>query len=282
MIIDTHSHCYWSTLLPRIEEIISAMQRNNIEKAIQIGCDIETSKQAITLAKRFPDIFYATVGYHPEEAQDIEFDQAIIDRFDILIKENRKYIVGIGETGFDFHYIDGTDGGTKRADFENLSEKATSQIENQKKWWMAQWKLAQKYDLPLIIHTRDARDVTLEYMIQNHIDRCVMHCFSEDLYFAQKLLDFSDEIYFSFSGILTYKKSETIQEVARNISLHRILVETDAPFLSPQAVRGTVNEPANTRYTLEKLIQLRNESAWEIEKQVYENSLRFYKIKKGL
>ena len=261
MIIDTHSHCYWPTLLPRIEEVVSTMKSNNIEKAIQIGCDMETSKEAIALAKRFPGIFYATVGYHPEEAQDIEFDQTIIDEFEALIQKNREYIVGIGETGFDFHYIDGTEGGTKKADFENLSKKAKTQIENQKKWWMAQWKLGQKYDLPLIIHTRDARDATLEYMTQNHIDRCVMHCFSEDLDFAQNLLDFSNEIYFSFSGILTYKKSEAIQEVARNISLHRILVETDAPFLSPQAVRGMVNEPANTRYTLEKLIELRNESA---------------------
>ena len=164
----------------------------------------------------------------------------------------------------------------------NLSPKAREQIENQKYWWLAQWELARKYDLPLVIHTRDARNATLEYMIQNHIDRCVMHCFSEDLDFAQKLLDFSDEIYFSFSGILTYKKSEAIQEVARSISLDRILVETDAPFLSPQAVRGTVNEPANTRYTLEKLIELRTESPEEIEKQVYENSLRFYNLKKDL
>lgn len=114
MIIDTHSHCYWPTLLPRIEEVVSTMKSNNIEKAIQIGCDMETSKEAIALAKRFPSIFYATVGYHPEEAQDIEFDQTIIDEFEALIQENREYIVGIGETGFDFHYIDGTEGGTKK------------------------------------------------------------------------------------------------------------------------------------------------------------------------
>ncbi len=113
-------------------------------------------------------------------------------------------------------------------------------------------------------------------MKENHINRCVMHCFSEDIDFAQELLEFSDEIYFSFSGILTYKSAQKIQETAKNISLHRILIETDAPFLAPQAVRGTVNEPANTRYTLDKLIELRSESAQEIEKQVYENSLRFY------
>lgn len=165
--------------------------------------------------------------------------------------------MAVGECGFDFHYIDGTDGGKIPANLSNLSQKALEQIENQKYWWLEQWKLAQKYHLPLIIHTRDAREATLDFMQENNINRCVMHCFSEDLDFARMLLDFSPEIYFSFSGILTYKKSEKIQEAAKNIPLNRILVETDAPFLAPQSVRGQVNEPTYTRYTLEKLAELR-------------------------
>lgn len=141
----------------------------------------------------------------------------------------------------------------------NLSLKAQEQIKNQKNWWLAQWELAKKYDLPLVIHTRDARDETLLFMRENNIDRCVMHCFSEDWDFAQELLEFSSEIYFSFSGILTYKNAPKIQEAASRIPLNRILIETDSPFLAPQAVRGTINEPANTRYVLEKLVELRNE-----------------------
>ena len=103
-----------------------------------------------------------------------------------------------------------------------------------------------------------------------------MHCFSEDWDFARELLDFSSEIYFSFSGILTYKNAPTIQEAASKIPLERILIETDAPFLAPQPVRGTTNEPANTLYVLEKLVELRTEWREEIEKRVYDNSLRFY------
>lgn len=160
-----------------------------------------------------------------------------------------------------------------------LSPRALEQIENQKRWWLAQWELAKRYDLPLVIHTRDARDATLEFMIQNGINRAVIHCYSEDPEFAQRLMDFSDEIYFAFGGILTYKKSEQVQATTQMLPLNRILLETDAPFLSPQAVRGTVNEPSNTRYVLEKLIELRTESAEEIERVVYENSLRFYRIK---
>jgi TatD DNase family protein len=163
-----------------------------------------------------------------------------------------------------------------KVDLENLSKKAQEQIENQKNWWRIQFELAEKYNLPLIIHTRDARDMTLEFMKNEGIGRAVMHCFSEDLEFAEELLDFSDEIYFSFSGIVTYKNAPKIQEVAKNIPLDRILVETDAPFLAPQPVRGGINEPAHTRYNLEKIAELRGVRVEEIEDVIYENSLRFY------
>ena len=111
------------------------------------------------------------------------------------------------------------------------------QKKNQEYWWLEQWKLAKKYDLPLVIHTRDARDATLDFMKMNHITRCIMHCFSEDWDFARELLEFSEEIYFSFSGIVTYKSALSIQEAAKKIPLDRILVETDAPFLAPVPLR---------------------------------------------
>lgn len=105
-----------------------------------------------------------------------------------------------------------------------------------------------------------------------------MHCFSEDITFARELMEFSDNIYFSFSGIVTYKSAPLIQEAAMKLPLNRILIETDAPFLSPQPVRGTVNEPANTRYVLEKICELRSESREVIEDSIYENSKRVFGI----
>ncbi len=287
MIFDTHAHCYWDTLEPRIDGIISNMDKMNVTKAVQIGCDIESSKKAIALARRFPGVFYATVWYHPEEAQNnyelwiMNYKWGIgetVERLEQLIIENRDIVVAIGETWFDHHYLDGSDGGKIRVDMMSLSLKAREQIENQKHWWLAQWELAKKHDLPLVIHTRDARDETLDFMKKNDINRFVMHCFSEDWDFAQELLEFSSEIYFSFSGILTYKNAPKIQEAASRIPLNRILIETDSPFLAPQAVRGTINEPANMRYVLEKLVELRNEWREEIERIVYDNSLRFYSL----
>lgn len=138
--------------------------------------------------------------------------------------------------------------------------------------------MAKEYDLPLIIHTRNAPTETLKCIKKFQIKSAVIHCFSENPEFAKELMEFSDDIYFSFSGILTYKNAESVRETARMLPLRKILVETDAPFLSPQPVRNLVNEPAYTRHTLDVLCSLRSEPKDEVEQQVFENSLRFYKI----
>jgi TatD DNase family protein len=235
-------------------------------KAVQIGCDIESSEKALSLAKRYPGVLYPTIGCHPEHAQHFTREAAERDLgiLESILVENREDIIAIGECGLDYHY---------------LTENREEEISIQKYVWKVQGEWGEKYDLPLIIHTRDAREDTLRFMREHSITRCVMHCFSEDWDFARELLDFSSEIYFSFSGIVTYKKSEHIQEAAKNIPLNRILIETDAPFLAPQPVRGSVNEPANTLYNLEKIAELRGVSVNEIEDVIYENSMRFYGIK---
>jgi TatD DNase family protein len=254
------------------------MQSQWITKAVQIWCDIESSEKAIGLAESHKDTFYATVWLHPETAQN-EKDFELAFEMEKLILEKKDSIVALGETGLDFHYLDGTNEWKNPIDWQVLSPKALSQIENQKHWWRIHFELAEKYDLPLVIHTRDARDATLDFMKNEGIGRAVMHCFSEDLEFANELMDFSSEIYFSFSWIVTYKSAIKIQEAAKNIPIEKILVETDAPFLAPQPVRGQVCEPAFTRYTLEKIAELRGVSVALIEGQIYENSLRFYGIK---
>lgn len=260
MIFDTHAHCYWENIAPRIEDVVLNMKNNRVTKAVQIGCDIQSSEKAIDLARQFPGIFYATVGHHPETVQDISnYD---ISSFEKLIIDNRDCIVAIGETGFDHHYL--------------IPWNENEQKSNQEQWWLLQWELAQKYNLPLVIHTRDARDATLEFMIRHNINRAVIHCYSEDPEFAQKLMEFSPDIYFAFGWILTYKKSEAVQETAKMLPLNRILLETDAPFLSPQLVRGTVNEPAHTRYIFDRLCELRSESPEDMEDAIYENSMSFY------
>ena len=265
MLFDTHTHSYFPELSEKQDEIIAEMFRNNIRFATQIGCDIGTSEQAIELAKQYTS-YYATVGYHPTEGQSLDRKNIpkIIENLEQLILKNREYIVAIGEIGFDYYHI--------------KTEKLLEYKETQRILFFAQAELALKYNLPVVIHTREARQDTLRYMKESGIKKAIIHCFSEDYAFAQELMEYSDEILFSFSGIVTYKKSLQVQEAAKLVPLNKILIETDAPFLSPQAVRGTINEPANVRYILEIIQNLRSEETSEIERVIYENSLRVYGI----
>ncbi len=262
--------------------------------SVQIGCDFGSSLAAIELARKYPN-WYATVGYHPVDAQSPELSKnraggkeihkggldaygeisgPISDRgtreseLRSLILEHRDIVVAIGETGLDQHYLS-----------DDISERSR-QLEEQCYWFERQANMAKEYQLPLIIHTRDARLETIAAIKKFDITYAVIHCFSEDFAFAQKLMEFSSDIYFSFSGIITYKSAPDIQEAARQIPLDRILIETDAPFLSPIPHRGGINEPAHTKYVLQKIQELRSEDPEYIEKIIFENSLRFYQLAK--
>lgn len=118
----------------------------------------------------------------------------------------------------------------------------------------------------------------LSLIQESGIRKFVMHCYSEDTEYAKKLLSYSDEVYFGFSGILTYKNAQITQDAAYTIPLDRILIETDAPFLAPQPVRGQINEPANIRFVFEKLCEIRPEDRQAIENALYQNSCTFYSL----
>jgi TatD DNase family protein len=175
-------------------------------------------------------------------------------------------VVGIGETGLDYFHLD------------RASKPAQKQLQHE--FFLAQADLSLRLDLPLVIHTRDAAADTLALIKKCGIQRAVIHCFSENPSFAQDLLDWSNEIYFSFSGILTYIRSIPVQDTARALRLDRILVETDAPFLVPQAVRDAhkTNEPAFTRHVMDFLKILRDEPGDVVEQTVWESSNRFFRI----
>ncbi len=294
MIFDTHSHCYFEKLAWRIDEVYRNALLAGVTHTVQIGCDVDSSISAIELARRF-EHWYATVGYHPADAQNpklsknraggkeisssqelpayepIEVDEDSHQKnteasLRKLVETHRDIVVAIGETGFDNHYLS-----------QETSQRLW-EIEAQHYWFERLAIMAHDYELPLIIHSRDARRETIDAIKKYKVKNAVIHCFSEDYGFAQELIDYSNEIYFSFSGILTYPNAPEIQEAAKKIPLDRILIETDAPFLSPQKVRGKVNEPSHTRYVMEFLANIRNESLEVVERVVFENSLKFYGI----
>ncbi len=265
MIIDTHSHCYWDTIEPRIDEVIQKMKEFWVTCAVQIGCDIPTTEKAISLARRYPSVFRATIWYHPEHAQhfSLETVEDEMDTLEKMISENLDVVVAIGECGLDYHYL------SDRKDEEIAIQRYS--FARQAEWW-------KKYDLPLVIHSRDAKEDTLSFIKEHEIRFAIMHCFSEDYDFAAELMKHSEKIFFSFSGIVTYKSAPLIQDAAARLPLDRILSETDAPFLSPVPVRGTVNEPANTRFVVGKICELRTESDEEIKKTLFDNAKRVFGI----
>jgi len=269
VIFDTHCHAYWRGLEHRRDAVRANMSAAGVRGAIQIGADIESSRLALDTAIRWGSDTWCTVGIHPSDCQDLPVDccETLINELERLRESRSDKVVGIGETGLDYYHL--TPG------------KEPSQMETQFAFFAAQSRWAQSLELPIIVHTRNAAADTIRLIKENGIQRAVIHCFSEDFHFAEELMNWSKEIYFSFSGILTYKNARAIQAAAAGLPLDRILVETDSPFLLPAGARGEsdVNEPAFTRYVMDFLKTLRHEQPEIVEQTVWSNSLAFFRIK---
>lgn len=269
MIFDTHTHIYLNKNTD-IETIIKNLKNDWIKKIISIWIDLETSLKSIELAKKYPNIVYATVGIHPTDTMRYKDDVVwTLNKLEHIILENLKYIKWIGECWFDYFHIDKN----------NIDEEK----DIQKSFFEWQLKLAKKYLLPVVIHTRDSKEDTLNSIKNIWFKKFILHCFSEDLDFAYKAIYYSDECFISFSWIVTYKNAQNVQHTASNIPTNKILVETDSPFLSPQTVRWTENIPNNTRYNLEKVFELRKEnwkkdSREDFKSQIYKNSINAFNI----
>lgn len=269
MLIDTHTHIYLNKKFSE-QEIISNLWSDSIDKIISIWIDLKTSQKSIDLAIANPKIIYATIWIHPTDIKQYKgnLDETIIS-LEKMYLENKDFVKGIWECWFDFHWIDK----------DNFQEEK----ELQEAFFSAQIELALKYDLPIIVHSRNSKEDTLRVLKKLNAKKFILHCYSEDLDFAYRAIYFSSECKISFSWIVTYKSAPTIQNTAANIPLDRILVETDCPFLPPQDVRWSENIPNNTKYNLKKVFDLRQanwkKETWEeFEKQVYENSMKIFDI----
>jgi TatD DNase family protein len=268
MIFDTHCHGYWNGLAHRQDEVRRNMLAEGVLRSMQIGTGLEASRLALDLAREWGTDTWCTAAIHPAGCQDLAESSApeLMAQFEALIQANRDKVAAVGETGLDYFHV--TRGEEER------------QKQAQRVFFAAQAELAVRLNLPLVIHTRNAAADTIALIKEHGVRRAVIHCFSEDLAFAQELMRWSGEIYFSFSGILTYTRAIPVQEAARALPLNRILVETDAPYLVPQALRDkfATNEPAFTRHVMDVLKTLRREPAEKVEETVWENSNTFFGI----
>lgn len=269
MIIDTHTHIYLNKKQWE-KEIIEWLKKDNIDKIISIWIDLDTSLKSIQLSRQNPWNIYATIWIHPTDVWNYKHDlNWTINKLENMLIENLDYIKWIWECWFDFYRIN-------KNNFEEEKQL-------QEKFFKAQIRLAQKYSLPVIIHSRNAKEDTLRVLKELNFKKFILHCFSEDLDFALKTIYYSNECMISFSWIVTYKNALNVQKTRANIDLNHILIETDCPYLRPQEVRWQENIPNYSRYNLNKIFELRKEnwkkeSLLEIENIIYENSKKFFWI----
>lgn len=246
-MIDSHCHLDHEPLYNNLDEILKRSKDVGIEKLLTICTTLESFKKIKFLVDK-DNIIYGTFGIHPHETKNNKVTASqIIDE----IKANKK-IIGIGETGLDFYY--------------NYSEK-TDQIKSLEEHINAAIKLK----IPLIIHSRNAEDETLEIFnkYKNFDLKILMHCFTGSKNFAEKLLDLN--AYFSASGIITFKNSIDLQETFKFIPLEKVLIETDSPYLAPVPNRGKKNEPSFVKFTAEKLADIKDISKSELIKATTSN-----------
>lgn len=239
-MIDTHAH------LEKEENI-------KIDKVVLAASDIEDSEKNIELAKNNQKLFFASVGIHPENTANLEIEK--IDLLEKLIVENKKNIVAIGECGLDY-----------------FREKN----ENQKIFFIKQIELAQKYDLPLIIHARKAVDETVEILKNYKNLKGVFHCYAGGKKRIKNILDLGEGWYFGIDGNVTYE--DGLIEVVKNIPKNRLLLETDSPYLTPVPFRNEKNKPDYVEYIYKKVAEIWEMTFEETEKIIDENAKKLFKL----
>ena len=251
MLIDTHCHLEKKDY-PNLEEIIHHMDGNIM---IASADNLESSYEVDELTKKYDNI-YGTIGFHPTELE--KFDEETLIKLEKIL--NNKKIVGIGEIGLDYHY-------------------GKDDSEKQKEAFIKQIELAIKYNLPIVIHSRDAAEDTLEILKKYPNIKMNLHCYGYSLEIAKELLKMNPNIKFGIGGVLTFKNSKKLKEVVEFLDMSNILLETDSPFLAPEPVRGTKNEPCNTKYIAEYIANMKNISIEEVQKITSNNAISQFDLK---
>jgi TatD DNase family protein len=260
MWIDSHCHITADEFREDRDEVLERAAQAGVETVIAVGAGygLEHNERALALAARDPRLF-ATVGVHPHDAEQLDDE----GRKRLRGWLRRPRVVAVGECGLDYFYMN-------------------SAREIQREVFAEQVALAREIDLPIVIHVRDRgedayRDLMAIWKSEgNGKAEGALHCYSHDLSFARHALE--ERLYISFSGILTFKQARGLREVAAALPRDRILVETDAPLLSPQGFRGKRNEPARVCNVGEVLAETQGRSPEEVARETTENTRRLFRL----
>ncbi len=268
MLVDTHCHLNMmvkkdfdvpltASQIAQAATIADDAQESGITTIINVGTSFIESKNSLLLAKKIKQVF-ATVGIHPNDATHAW--QKELKELELLLKEKAKHkIVGVGECGIDRHY--------KGYDLQRQYDAFKAQIE-----------LALTYDVGLVIHSRDAYDETLRFLEEyiRHDPRAIMHCFSYDTTFAEQVIAWKFKL--GIGGTITYPNNEELRRVVAAIRLNDFVLETDAPFLPPQAIRGKQNSPTQIKVIAEYIADLKKESVAAIAEQTTLNAQQIFQL----
>lgn len=254
MFIDSHCHLNFPGLVEQLDELLVNMKDNQVSHALCVSVELSSFPAVLALAEAH-DNLYASVGVHPDYELDEEPDQAQL----VALVQHPK-VIAIGETGLDYYRL-------------------TGDLEWQRVRFRTHIRASRESGKPLIIHTRSAADDTLRIMAEEKAGEVggVMHCFTESLDVAKAAIDLG--FYISFSGILTFKNATSIKEVAQNIPLDKILIETDSPYLAPTPHRGKTNQPAFVKHVAEEIARLRNITVDEVGLATSQNFNRLFKLR---
>ncbi|MDA8328128.1 MAG: TatD family hydrolase [Betaproteobacteria bacterium] len=253
MFIDSHCHLDFPDLAAREAEILAAMHAAQVTHALCISVNLQDFPRVLSLAERHPHLF-ASVGVHPDYELVPEVHEA-----DLLSMGQHPRVVAIGETGLDYYRLQG-----------NLAW--------QRERFRTHIRAAIQLNKPLIVHTRAAAEDTLRILREEGAERVggVMHCFTEHQSVADAALALN--FYISFSGIVTFKSAAAIKEVARNVPLDRLLIETDSPYLAPVPHRGQMNQPAWVTHVAQEIANLRGLTVAEVGQASTENFFRLFRV----
>ncbi len=255
-LIDTHCHLDTNDYASDLQTVLENASAHGVKSIITIGIDPSSSRAAVRLSAD-NSMIKATVGVHPHDVGNI--DSCDLDNLEQLIHSHREEIVGYGEIGLDY-------------------VKRYCEPDRQRRYFQDQLLIAKNHNLPVIIHDRDAHHDILTILKKNgpYDNGGVMHCFSGDYDFAERILDLGFAI--SIPGIVTFKNAASLQETAQRIPLDSLLLETDGPFLAPVPYRGKRNEPLYLLYTAAQIARLRGITIEDVAEATTANASRLFNI----
>lgn len=254
MFIDTHVHLNADQYEEDVEEVIARAQQAGVKQMVVVGFDRKTIVRAMELAEQYADI-YAVVGWHPVDAIDCtDEDLAWIESL-----ASHPKVVGIGETGLDYYW-----------------DKSPKEV--QQRLFRKQIRLAQRVQLPVIIHNREATADVVRILEEEEAEKTggIMHCFGGSVETAKQCINMNFLI--SLGGPVTFKNAKTPKQVAKEIPLPNLLIETDAPYLAPHPYRGKRNEPAYVKLVAEEIAKLKEVSVEEVANQTTLNAKQIFNL----